>query len=497
MLRLLTEKINDIPTQPALYWNNQTISYEEVGQKVARWMDYLAALLPTSEKTIGLMSQNSDEMYYVILALWSLEKDILFLNTHLSQDELLFQLHDAKVTFVVSEVKFHTTLSSISQIVLLDSRLLPSKSQQSDRLVEANNITSIMYTSGTTGKPKGVVQRFSNHQANVKSAQLNMGLTAKDCWACAVPLFHISGLSIVLRQLITGCSISLYPKFDAEQLTTDIVNERVTIASVVTYMLEKMITHVPTDAHYPPTFKTFLSGGGPVAKETLLTCRELELPVIQSYGMTETCSQVVALSANDALKKIGASGLPLHGMSLRIVDENNQRLPAKQTGEIQLKGPQVITHYLNETASHLAKWTSDGWFRTGDLGYLDEEGYLFVVSRLSELIISGGENIYPAEVEAVLKQHPALTEVAVVGESDDRWGQIPVAYVVANHSVKVEDLQQFASSKLAKYKQPKKVYLCDALPKTASGKLAKHRLLTKERDVFIRHDDTKSIINNS
>ncbi|MGX6962925.1 o-succinylbenzoate--CoA ligase [Vagococcus xieshaowenii] len=490
MLRLLNEKINEMPNKPALYWNNQTISFKEVGEEVTKWMDYLATSLPSTEQTIGLMSQNSDEMYYVILALWSLEKDILFLNTHLSQHELLFQLQDAKVAFVVSENKFHHKLDAISHIVPLDGTLRTSRMKITP-LVDERQLTSIMYTSGTTGRPKGVVQRFTNHQASVKAAQINMGLTADDCWACAVPLFHISGLSIILRQLITGCSISLYPKFDADQLTADIISKRVTIASVVTYMLEKMIEKFPTETNYPTTFKTYLLGGGPIAKDTLIICRDLKIPVIQSYGMTETCSQVVALSANDALTKIGASGVPLYGMSLRIVDEHNQLLPASQTGEIQLKGPQVISHYLNETASHLAKWTHDGWFKTGDLGYLDEEGYLFVISRLSELIISGGENIYPPEVESILKQHPAITEVAVIGEVDIKWGQIPVAYAVVNQPITLEALQLFTTKQLAKYKVPKKLYLCKNLPKTASGKLAKHRLLTNEREVFIHHDDTK------
>ena len=492
MLRLLTEKINDRPKQPALYWNNQTILFEEVGEQVAKWMDYLATCLPASEKTIGLMSHNSNEMYYVILALWSLEKDILFLNTHLSQSELLFQLNDAKVTFIVSEEIFRSTLTDISTIIPLDRRLFPfNKEQNVYKPVDSEAINSIMYTSGTTGRPKGVMQRFVNHQANALSAQKNLSLSSEDCWACAVPLFHISGLSIISRQLITGCSISLYPKFDATQLTTDIMEKRVSIASVVTYMLEKMLVTFPDDIGYPSTFKTFLLGGGPVAKDTLLTCQKLKIPVIQSYGMTETCSQVVALSANDALKKIGASGLPLSGMSLRIVDEHHQLLSASQTGEIQLKGPQVISHYLNETASHLAKWTNDGWFKTGDLGYLDEEGYLYVVSRLSELIISGGENIYPAEVEAVLKQHPYITEVAVIGEANETWGQVPVAYAIVNQNLTLEELQVFSSNQLANYKLPKKLYICEWLPKTANGKLAKHRLLTNEREVFIRHDDTK------
>ncbi|GGC95641.1 o-succinylbenzoate--CoA ligase [Enterococcus wangshanyuanii] len=483
----LQKQVNERPDHPAFYWQDEVWSFFEVAEEVQKWVAEYSASIQQSEKRIALFSRNSKEMYFSILALWELGKEIVFLNTHLSLQELQYQLTDAKVKIVVTATEYLSVVADLNQVNILEMKrgkvsVLNQKQMELNYQLEMP--ASIMYTSGTTGKPKGVVQRFSNHLASALGTQENMGITAADCWLCPVPLFHISGLSIVIRQLVLGCSFRLYSKFDAKSITKDLTEGRGTVISVVAVMLRELLEYYPK-AGYSKEFKAMLLGGGPIAPAALEQCERNKIPVIQSYGMTETCSQVVALSFEDASKKIGSAGKPLKGMQIKIIVENGKKAPANNVGEILLKGKNVIQNYLNGEQWQTEKWTADGWFKTGDMGYLDNEGYLYLVSRLSELIISGGENIYPTEIEHVLQEFPGVKEVAVIGESDQKWGAVPVAYIVGDPTITIEKINEFAKQHLAKYKCPKRLYLCNCLPRTASGKLAKHRLTTEEREAFL------------
>ena len=483
----LQKQVNEKPDHPAFYWEDEVWSFAEVAQEIKRWTSLFSLEIPSKEKRVGLFSRNSKEMYFSILALWELGKELVLLNTHLSLQELHYQLTDAKVNMVVVSTENITRLSELNQITLIEMiqpNIKGSSSFEHLSGYQLDATASIMYTSGTTGNPKGVVQCFSNHLASALATQENMVITEEDCWLCPVPLFHISGLSIIIRQLALGCSLRLYNKFDAEIVTNDLAENRGTVISVVAIMLQELLENYPNKG-YSEKFKAMLLGGGPISPKALEKCESYGIPVIQSYGMTETCSQVVALSFEDAAKKMGSAGRPLLGMTLKIVDEEEKNQLPNEVGEILLKGKNVIRQYLNGEQWRAVKWTTDGWFKTGDMGYLDEDGYLYLVSRLSELIISGGENIYPTEIEHVLQEFPGVKEVAVVGESDEKWGAVPVAYIVGETTITVENINKFAKKYLARYKLPKRIYLCHSLPKTANGKLAKHRLTSIEREAFL------------
>lgn len=483
----LQKQVNERPDHPAFYWQDEIWSFVEVGQEVKQWVDTFSMKIPNKEKRIGLFSRNSKEMYFSILALWELGKELVLLNTQLSIQELRYQLTDAKVNQVVvatESLSFFAKLDFLTVIEMVQSENSVLSTSETTATYQLDATASIMYTSGTTGNPKGVVQCFSNHLASALATQENMKITEADCWLCSVPLFHISGLSIIIRQLVLGCSLRLYSKFEAKTVTEDLADGRGTVISVVAVMLRELLEHYPKNG-YSSTFKAMLLGGGPISPKALEKCESYGIPVIQSYGMTETCSQVVALSFEDAAKKIGSAGKPLTGIAIKIIDANEKQLEPNNVGEILLKGKNVVRHYLNGEQWQTVKWTPDGWFKTGDMGYLDEDGYLYLVSRLSELIISGGENIYPTEIEHVLQEFPGVKEVAVIGEPDEKWDAVPVAYIVGAPSITAEMINAFAKQYLAKYKLPKRVYLCHSLPKTASGKLAKHRLTTIEREAFL------------
>lgn len=483
----LQKQVNERPDHPAFYWQDEIWSFAEVGQEVKQWVDTFSMKISNKEKRIGLFSRNSKEMYFSILALWELGKELVLLNTQLSIQELRYQLTDAKVTQVVAakeSLSFFAKLDFLTVIEMVQPETSVLSTSETTATYQLDATASIMYTSGTTGNPKGVVQCFSNHLASALATQENMKITETDCWLCSVPLFHISGLSIIIRQLVLGCSLRLYSKFEAKTVTEDLAEGRGTVISVVAVMLRELLEHYPKNG-YSSVFKAMLLGGGPISPKALEKCESYGVPVIQSYGMTETCSQVVALSFEDAAKKIGSAGRPLTGMAIKIIDANEKQLAPNNVGEILLKGKNVVRRYLNGEQWQTVKWTLDGWFKTGDMGYLDEDGYLYLVSRLSELIISGGENIYPTEIEHVLQEFPGVKEVAVVGEPDEKWDAVPVAYIVGAPSITIEMINAFAKQYLAKYKLPKRVYLCHSLPKTASGKLAKHRLTTIEREAFL------------
>jgi o-succinylbenzoate---CoA ligase len=226
------------------------------------------------------------------------------------------------------------------------------------------------------------------------------------------------------------------------------------------------------DNQFPSHFRCMLLGGGPAPVPLLEKASERNIPVFQSFGMTETTSQIVTLSSRDALQKIGSAGKALFPAQIKIKDSEPNEI-----GEILVKGPMVTNGYYNNKKANDSNF-DDGWLSTGDLGYLDEEGYLFVVDRRKDLIISGGENIYPSEIESVLTGFQGVKEVGVTGKPDDYWGQVPIAFIVPAHEqIHIEDVLNYAKGKIAKYKLPKEIHFVDSLPRNASNKLVRNKLL--------------------
>ncbi len=455
------------PNQIAIDDGNERLSFAELKKQVEVLVGKIDRLNPGSR--VGLLATNTLMSYKLALAIMCSGRTIVWLNWRLAGEELERQIKDSGLQLCLVENSLWRSgmtnpFKSYSAFLITSAdpgELIP--------VFKSNWVASIMYTSGTTGKPKGVLQTFGNHFYSAVSSALNLGLSSADKWLCVAPIFHISGFSIIMRGLIYGMTVRLVEKFRAEEIERILANETVTIMSVVPFMLKKLIQQQnKTNTHYNSAFRCMLLGGGTIDRETLEICLQRSIPVVQCYGMTETCSQIVALRSADALLKLGSVGQPLFSTQLKL----------SKDGEILLKTPALTPGYLN-LPDKLPSKMIDGWYRTGDIGHLDKEGYLYIDGRADEMLISGGENIFPQEVEQVYQRYPQINEVAVVGQTDPVWGQVPVAFVVSDRRLSTTKLMNYGYEHLARYKVPQHYIFVSELPKNASGKIRRFMLREK------------------
>lgn len=455
----------------------EQLTYNELHERTISLARRLASLGVTKGDHVALLVKNTIDSVVMIHALQYLGSVMVLLNTRLTIHEMKWQIEDANVKTIILEDEFLKLVKSIEidQTIHCKSfsevlRLKPREVKfQSEFCLD--DVHTIMYTSGTTGKPKGVMLTYGNHWWSAVGSSLNLGLDVRDRWLCCLPIFHVGGLSILMRSVFYGITTVLEDGFNPSKINEVIVKNQVTIISVVSAMLTQMIETLPTPKSYPSFLRCVLLGGGPAPKPLLEKCRDFSIPVFQTYGMTETASQIVTLSPEYMLRKLGSAGKPLFPSQLKIINENQH-----DVGEIVVKGPNVTKGYYNRK-EETHETIKDGWLFTGDLGYLDDDGFLYVVDRRSDLIISGGENVYPAEVESVLLGHPLVLEAGVVGIEDEKWGQVPAAFIKVEEHISEEEILHFCIEKLARYKVPKKVYFINTLPRNASNKLLRRKLL--------------------
>ena len=467
------------PDRPAIVFNGQQTTFAKIYEKAYDVAGKLTFNGVKKGQFTALLLRNHLDSAVILLALQLLGVRAVILNNRLTTDEIVWQLKDSKAVFLISEEFFQEKTENIKSSLrdlpfLLKEELDDTPFNEPLILEELSldEICTIMYTSGTTGHPKGVIQTYGNHWWSATGSALNLGLHEDDCWLCTVPLFHISGYSILMKSIIYGMKIVLHEGFDEKLVLEDIQKERVTIMSVVSTTLTRILEQLQGNK-LPEYFRCMLLGGGPAALPLLEECVRKEIPVFQTYGMTETSSQIVTLSPEDSLRKLGSAGKPLFPSQIKIMQDGEKEAAVDETGEIVVKGPNVTSGYLNKSEE-----LKDGWLHTGDIGYLDEEGFLFVLDRRSDLIISGGENIYPAEIEGVLNSHPSIPESGVVGRKDDKWGEVPVAFIVKNGPITEEEIKIFCMEKLAKYKIPKEIYFISEIPRNASKKILRRQLRT-------------------
>ncbi len=462
------------PDRLALMAGGERWSFQELDERVTHATHTLKAQGIGEGDRVALLLKNGAPFVTLTHALSRAGAVIVPLNTRLTPAEIQWQLTDVHAGRLLYDEAHTSTAHAAPGVESLLATAVTRINPQSPRF--ASNLSihfplasphSILYTSGTTGHPKGAVLTFGNHWWSAVGSALNLGLHENDRWLVCLPLFHVGGLAILLRSVIYGITAEVHEAFDPLAVNRAI-DEGVTIVSVVSVMLRRML-EARGDQPYPPTLRCVLLGGGPAPRDLLETCAQCGVPVAQTYGLTEAASQVATLAPEDALRKLGSAGKPLFPTELRIERDEGE------VGEIVIRGPTLTSGYVDQPEATAQVWR-DGWFHTGDLGYLDEEGYLYVLDRRADLIISGGENVYPAEVEAALLAHPAVEETGVVGAPDERWGQVPVAFVKLRAAVSESDLKQFCAERLARYKIPARIQWVESLPRNAAGKLLRRAL---------------------
>ena len=468
---LITKRASLTPRKTAIIFGQERWTFKDVEVVANEMAGKLLSVGINPGMRIAVLSPTNTDFLKVIYGCMYAGCEMVFLNERLSEEELKYQVEDSNAVKVLVDDSYASKYASESVCLFSTLNQAPIEQVTSAKVWAPDRTISIMYTSGTTGFPKGVRQTMENHFTSATASALNMGVDPNDVWLCTMPLFHISGFSIIMRSLIYGIGISLYAKFDAVKITDELIDGTVTHMSVVSVMLERILTELEQRNELVSSqFKIMLAGGGPIPIASLLPATAKGIAILQTYGMTETSSQTSTLAAEDAKRKIGSSGKPLLLNEIKIDGTSSPH----EMGEILIKGPHVTPGYIGHFANHPAQ--RDGWLYTGDVGYLDEEGYLYVVDRRSDLIISGGENVYPAEVENAILKHPDILGAGVCGHKDEQWGEVPVAFIVTNAQLTIESLQKFLSNHLAAYKIPKFMYVVEELPRNASNKLLRREL---------------------
>ena len=442
--------------------NNYT--YQDIYSAVVNVATRLQTL---SDTRIAIVSDNSVTMAVYLLAAMLVRKEVLLLNVHLTAGEIENQLCQLHITTVLHSAKrcgqVPKSVTSM-EFESMESMLHNEEKDIFDWIVNDNDIAAIMNTSATTGQFKSVPLRWSQIKAHVQASQEVLGRSEQDNWLMVLPLFHVSGLSILMRSLYNGTAMTIMESYHEEQVLQCIHDGRINMMSLVPTILKNL---EPRIIHHQ--LRVILLGGEFIPRPLVDACVEKQLPIYKTYGMTETFSQSVTMPVLLNLNKLDSVGKPLPGMTVHIVNPD-----VDGVGEIHLNGPMVMRGYINREPIH-------GDFNTDDMGYVDEDGFLYILNRRTDLIISGGENIYPKEIEDTVYAMQGVKECAVIPVADTKWGQVPALFVAFDDIDALgTDLKMivrdYISSKLAKYKVPKYITIMDALPRNGTGKIVRKSL---------------------
>jgi O-succinylbenzoic acid--CoA ligase len=482
----LDQRAQTSPHHPALMYAGRTISYADLAARGAVVAGQLRRLGVGAGDRVGLLLVNRPEFAEIVHALPRLGAVAVPLNCRLSATETARQLTDcsprllvydsaARETVAVVRRRLPVPAASVDPDALAGDPVLDRVSAEPEAgraPIDLQSVHSIIYTSGSTGRPKGVLLTYGNLLWSAAGSAFNLGVHGDDRWLACLPFCHVGGLSILARSVIYGTTAVIHNGFDPARVDRALDEDRVTIVSMVANMLQRLLD-TRGDRPYPPWLRCVLLGGGPAPLALLQACRARRVPVVQTYGLTEAASQVTTLAPNDAARKLGSAGKPLLGTEILLAAADGT-VPPGGIGEILVRGPTVSPGYLDPADNARRE---GGRLRTGDLGRLDAEGFLYVMGRYDDMIITGGENVYPAEVEAVLQEHPAIAEACVFGVPDARWGAAVAASVRLRHGATAESqaLIEYVCGRLARFKAPRRVHFVEEFPRTPSGKIIRQQ----------------------
>jgi fatty-acyl-CoA synthase len=478
------------PEKPALIFEGETLSYAAFHARIERTARVLKAEFGISRgDRVAILSLNRPDYLVLLYACARLGAMLVPLNWRLAVAEQLFILRDAVVKMLVLERAFAEILPELNKS-LPDARtvgldFVPPQGSSFDTLlaqaqgdgrnphVDLTCPLLIVYTSGTTGRPKGAVLKQEALLWNGVMSQHMHGLTSDDHILTVLPFFHVGGLNIqTTPALHHGATVTIHSRFTPEATLTAFERDRPTLTVLVPATIQAVTEHPDWATTDLSSLKAISTGSTIVPPHLIERFVARGVPVLQVYGSTETCPVAVYTRLGGDLSRTGSTGLPGLACEAVVIDDTGNELPPDIPGEIAVRGPNVFTEYWGNTEA-TREALHDGWYRTGDIGRRDADGYFWVHDRKKNLIISGGENIYPAEVERVLLEHPDVSECGVIGRPDPRWDEVPVAYVIrrAGCGVEAEELKAHVLTQLARFKVPREFVFVDDLPRTALGKV--------------------------
>ena len=486
------------PERIALIFEEEKITFAVLADRVRRQASMLKSAGVCAGDRVAYLGFNHPAFFETLFAANALGAIFVPLNFRLTAEELTFIINDAGVHTLVCDDALRATVDEArpdlcctnyysSETAADNWRHLNSERAAADLMqdvasVDEHDVSLIMYTSGTTGLPKGAMLTHGNILWNNINAMMAFGGSRDDVVLTAAPVFHIGALNVLcLNCFQLGATVALLRSFDPGQVLADFERYKATHMFGAPAMFLFMSQHPQFADTDLSSIKSLLCGGAPVPVPLMELYGERGIPFCQAYGLTETAPFACGLSEEWATIKIGSAGQAPLFTEVRIVNEDNKPLPEGVQGEICIRGPNIMKGYWNRPEATAEAIDEMGWFHSGDIGYMDEDDFVYISDRLKDMVITGGENVYPAEIESILYKHDAIAEVAVIGLADEKWGEAVTAVVALNegHELTLEGLREFSNGHLARYKIPLRLHIVDALPRNPAGKVLKYVL--KER----------------
>lgn len=467
------------PDGPCIADASTSLSNSEFYSKVLMAAGLLAELGVQAGDVVAIMLPNQVEFVVAMFAAWRLGAAVTPLNPNLTVQEASHQLNDSRAKLLIN-------LSGdpvVGQVPALPAAALQGGVQYGAQygahpVDDPAALALLIYTSGTTGLPKGVMLDHANIEAMAAMSREALEIGTADHCLLILPLFHVNGIvASILTPLSAGSRVTIRARFDIETFFADVERLRPTYFSAVP-TIYALLNALPSQVRPDTSSLRYGICGAAPASADLLTSFEARygFPLVEGYGLSEgTCASTI--NPLNGIRKAGTVGLPMVGQCIAIMDAGGHHLPAGETGEVLVQGPNVMRGYLGKP-EETSKTIIDGWLHTGDLGRIDADGYLSIVGRLKEMIIRGGENIYPKEIEDALLASPSVLEAAVIGVPHETLGEIVIAYVAdrPGHNTSLEELNEHCAERLTRFKRPAAIHVIGSLPKNAVGKIDKLKL---------------------
>jgi len=500
---LLTKRADLTPDREALYdlTSGRRHTYAQLNQRANRAANSLCEKFNIQKgDRVSILAHNSIAYADLLFGLGKIGAVLAPLNWRLTSRELTYIINDCQPKVLIVGPEFVSVFNEmfeairVEHVIALEGAnirgaesyegLLNQASALEPKrpVIEADDAYCILYTSGTTGRPKGAVLPHRQILWNAINTVISWGLSERDVSPILTPMFHSGGLFVFLVPLFyAGGRVVLTRSFDPDASLPLIADEKCTVILGVPTLFQMWMNSPQFEKADFSHVHFFISGGAPCPPSLIEAWNNRRgVTMRQGYGLTEVGVNCFSMTDEDALRKVGSVGKPIFHSEMRLVDVNEKDVPVGETGELIIKGPHVCTGYWNNEEA-TKQSLKDGWFHTGDIARMDAEGFFYIVGRFKDMIISGGENVYAAEVEAVLREHAAVADAALIGQPDEKWGEVGLLIVACkpNQSVSVEELLQFCQGRLAAYKIPKDVKFVESLPYSPYGKVIKAELKEK------------------